>query len=218
LEKHVLSLRGEPFRLDHNWANTMEDAFYNRWRMVRTYLHYAGALLNPYLLHNKELADDSDSLIACKRVLQKLCLLETYPDVVQDFFKQGPFHEMLDPKDQKCSTYDWWVFESAFGKLIVPIARQILGQTVSSSSYEHNCSSYLFVHNKSQNKLQPKRAKDLVYIYTNLRLLAEGKEKDKKKWYADNVDVEDWDSALEEDVKDHGDLDSDGWDDGNLRI
>jgi hypothetical protein len=53
LEKHVVSLRGEPFRLDHDMADPMEDAFYNRWTMVRTSLHYVGALLNPYLLHNK---------------------------------------------------------------------------------------------------------------------------------------------------------------------
>ena len=98
LEKHVLSLKDELFRLDHNWTNTMEDAFYNHWRMVKTYLYYAGALLNPYLLHNKELANDSDSLIVCKRVLQKLCLLETYPDVVQDSFKTGAIPRDVGPK------------------------------------------------------------------------------------------------------------------------
>jgi hypothetical protein len=82
LEKHVVSFRGEPFRLDHDMADPMEDAFYNRWTMVKTNLHYAGALLNPYLLYDKELVDVSNSLTACKRVLQKLCSLETYPDVV----------------------------------------------------------------------------------------------------------------------------------------
>jgi hypothetical protein len=61
-------------------------------------------------------------------------------------------------------------------------------------------------------------AEDLVYMYTNLRLMAEGKEKDEKKWYIDNVDIEDLDFALKEDVKVHGDLDLEGWDDGNLGI
>jgi hypothetical protein len=85
LEKHILSLKGEPFRLDRDLTNVIEDAFYNRWRMVKTDLHYIGLLLNSYLLHNKELADDSDSLIACKKVLQKLCPPETYPSIVQYF-------------------------------------------------------------------------------------------------------------------------------------
>src|SRR5450759_3039566 len=88
---------------------------------------------------------------------------------------------MLDLKDQKCSAHDWWAFEGACGKLIAPIARRILGQTVSSSSYKQNWSSYSFVHNKSRNRLQPKRAEDLVYVYTNSRLMAKGKEKDEKK-------------------------------------
>jgi hypothetical protein len=48
--------------------------------------------------------------------------------------------------------------------------------------------------------------------------MAEGKDKDKKKWYTDNVDSEDLDSVLEEEFEDHGDLDSDGMDDGNLGI
>jgi hypothetical protein len=40
--------------------------------------------------------------------------------------------------------------------------------------------------------------------------LAEEKEKDKKKWNVDNVDSEDLYFAPEEEVEDHGDLDSDG--------
>jgi hypothetical protein len=118
---------------------------------------------------------------------------------------------MLDPKDQKCSAHNWWAFEGACGKLIAPIAKQILGQTVPLLSYKWNWSSYLFVHNKSRNRLQLKRAEDLVYVYINSRLLAEGKEKDKKKWYADNVDSKDSDSVPEEEVEEHGDLDSHGW-------
>jgi hypothetical protein len=54
--------------------------------MVKTDLHYVGALVNPYLLHDKDLANDSNSLIACKKVFQKLCPPETYPDVVQVFW------------------------------------------------------------------------------------------------------------------------------------
>jgi hypothetical protein len=125
---------------------------------------------------------------------------------------------MLDPKDQKCLAHDWWAFEGACRKLIAPIARRILGQMVSSSSCERNWSSYSFVHNKSRNRLQPKRVEDLVYVYTNSRLMAEDKDKDKKKWYADNVDSEDSDSTPEEEFEDCGNLDSDSMDDGNLGV
>jgi hypothetical protein len=91
---------------------------------------------------------------------------------------------------------------------------------VSSSSCKCNWNSYLFIHNKSWNRLQPKRAEDLVYVYTNLKPLAEEKE-DKKKWYIDNVDskeLEDSNFSLKEDVKVLGDSDLDGWDDRNFRV
>ena len=74
------------------------------------------------------------------------------------------------------------------------------------------------MHNKSRNRLQPKKAKDLVCVYTNSRLMAKGKEKDKKRWYANNVDSKDLDSTPKEEFEDHGNLDLDGMDDGNLGI
>jgi hypothetical protein len=82
--KHILRLRGEPFRLDCNLVDTTEDVFYSQWGMVTTNLHYAGALLNPYMLHNKEVANNSDGFNACKIVLQKLCSPKTYPNLMQD--------------------------------------------------------------------------------------------------------------------------------------
>ena len=118
--------------------------------------------------------------------------------------KQPPFHNMLDPKQQKCSIHRWWDFEEACGKLIVRIARRILAQTVSSSSCEPNWSSYSFVHKKSRNRLQRKRPEDLVYVYTNSRLMAKAKAKDEKKWYNENVSSEDSDLASE-------DEDGDDW-------
>ena len=195
LEKHVLALHKEPFCLDKDLAAIAREDFYARKRMMTTDLHCAGALLNPYLLHDKELADDQDVTTACKRVLQRLCTPETYPDVVKEFIafrhKAVPFHDMLDPKDQKCSPYAWWDFEGACGKLLAPIAKRILAQTVSSSSCERNWSSYSFVHDKKRNRLLPGRADDLVFVYTNSKLLANAKLTDEKRWYAENVDLED---------------------------
>ena len=195
LEKHVLALRTEPFNLDSDFADLAERQFYARKQMISTDLHSAGALLNPYLLHDKELGDDSDVVTACKRVLRNLYTPETYPDVVQEFLafrhKRAPFHDMLDPKQQKCSPYAWWDFEGACGKLLAPIAKRILAQTVSTSSCEHNWSSYSFVHNRKRNWLLPKRADDLVFFYTNSRLLATSKLTDEKRWHAENLDLED---------------------------
>ena len=94
---------------------------------------------------------------------------------------------------------------SACGKLIAPIAKRILAQPICSSSFEQNWSSYSFVHNKSRNRLNTKRAADLVYVYTNLKVVSASKENDEKKWYNENVDSEDSDAPMsgEEDSPSH---------------
>ena len=44
-------------------------------------------------------------------------------------------------------------------------------QVSSASASERNWSSYDYIHNKKRNKLKPSRARDLVYVFTNQKLL-----------------------------------------------
>ena len=60
------------------------------------------------------------------------------------------------------------------------------------------------MRNKSRNHLQKKRGEDLVYVYTNSKLIAKAKAKDEKKWYNENISSEHSDSASE-------DEDGDDW-------
>lgn len=194
LREHVYSLREAPFSLAPSLAEPLEKSFCKRQQMGETDLHYAGALLNPYLLHDKKLADDPVATEKCKNVLMKICDSKDYAKVVKEFVafrhKEPPFHNMLDPDEQMLSAHAWWDFEGACGKLIAPIAKKILAQPVSSSSCERNWSTYSFVHNKSRNKLTTQRAADLVYVYSNSKVVVASKEKDEKKWYRKNVDSE----------------------------
>ena len=70
---------------------------------------------------------------------------------------------------------------------------------------------YSFVHNKSRNRLGTKKAEDLVYIYTNTRLLRGRLGADPVRWYDNNVFSEDEDKSVDDDF----DTD-DGNDDDNL--
>ena len=51
------------------------------------------------------------------------------------------------------------------------------------SSCERNWSTYSFVYNKVRNRLHPSRAEDLVYIYTNSRLLRHRRGPNLVQWY-----------------------------------
>ena len=101
-------------------------------------------------------------------------------------------------------------FEGACEKLLAPIAKRILAQTVSTSSCERNWSTYFFVHDRKQNRLLPKRADDLVFVYTNSRLLATSKLTDEKRWYAENLDLEDPQPHESDDPEHSDDSSTDG--------
>jgi hypothetical protein len=91
----------------------------------------------------------------------------------------------------------WWFTSGSVGKLLPRIARRILAQVVSSSSCERNWSSYSFVHSKSRNRLLPSRAEDLVYVYTNSRVLNQNvpfTDETATEWYKQTVVSEDSDS------------------------
>jgi hypothetical protein len=91
----------------------------------------------------------------------------------------------------------WWFTSGSVGKLLPRIPRRILAQVVSSSSCERNWSSYSFVHSKARNRLLPSHAEDLVYVYTNLRVLNQNvpfTDEVATEWYMQTVVSEDSDS------------------------
>ena len=112
---------------------------------------------------------------------------ETYVRVLnqyQDFLEnRGSFQEAVDPILQGAPPHEWWDAMGSEAKALQTIARRILAQVCSISSCERNWSTYSFVHNKVRNHLQPSCVEDLVYIYTNSRLLRHRRGPNPVQWY-----------------------------------
>uniref|UniRef100_A0A151UG35 BED-type domain-containing protein n=1 Tax=Cajanus cajan TaxID=3821 RepID=A0A151UG35_CAJCA len=70
----------------------------------------------------------------------------------------------------------WWVMHGSSAPLLQKLSLKLLVQPSSSSCCERNWSTYSFIHSLKRNKLNPKRAEDLVYVHTNLRLLSRKSE------------------------------------------
>ena len=70
------------------------------------------------------------------------------------------------------SPIKWWVVHGTSALMPKSIALTLLGQPYSSLCYERNLSTYNFIQSMKRNKLTPQRAKDLVYVHNNLRLLS----------------------------------------------
>ncbi|WCJ24667.1 hAT transposon superfamily [Euphorbia peplus] len=66
----------------------------------------------------------------------------------------------------------WWLIYGNAAPMLKSIAVRLLGQPASSSCCERNWSTYSFIHSMRRNKMTPKRAEDLVFVHTNLRLLS----------------------------------------------
>lgn len=67
--------------------------------------------------------------------------------------------------------WQWWHIHGTCAGYLQKVAMRVLAQPSSSSACEQNWSTFDFIHNKRRNRLQPQRAADLVYVFTNLRLI-----------------------------------------------
>jgi hypothetical protein len=204
LRHHVAALYNALFNMPSDLVEPFEVALRNRKALVASDLHYAGALLNPHLIKDMELCDDQNAMAGLMRVFQKLTdTAEEFQAVKAEFnlyfHTMSPYYgqHVWSSMGVKEVPHLWWFTSSSVGKLLPRIARRILAQVVSSSSCEWNRSSYSFVHSKARNRLLPPRAEDLVYVYTNSRVLNQNvpfTDEAATKWYRQTIVSEDSDS------------------------
>ena len=155
-------------------------------------LHWAGAMLNPVLRGWAPLHEHEQSRRILNQVFRKYYPDDnTYVEVLsqyQDFLEnQGPFVDSTDPSVHVVPVHKWWDAMGGGAKALQTIARRIFAQVCSASACERNWSMYSFVHNKVRNRLKHSHAEDLVYIYTNSRLLRHRRGPTPVQWYGLNT-------------------------------
>ena len=93
-----------------------------------------------------------------------------------DFVDEGSLRDkgQMDAKS-------WLIIHGSYAPILQNITLKLLGQSYSSSCCERNWSTYFFIHSLKRNKMTPIRAKDLVFVHTNLRLLLRNSSKYKEK-------------------------------------
>ncbi|MCO5579575.1 hypothetical protein L7F22_033432 [Adiantum nelumboides] len=115
-----------------------------RWEMLHSTLHATAFVLNPQLFSKKPHKD-----------------------------KDGDFAEVSALEDmQKLSPVAWWENYGTCTPKLQRLAIRVLSQVSSASACERNWSTYGFIHPLKRNRLGHKKADDLVYVHSNLRLLS----------------------------------------------
>jgi hypothetical protein len=174
-----------------------------------------------------ELRDDQNAMAGLMRVFQRLTdTAEEFQAVKAEFnlyfHTMSPYYgeHVWSSMGVKEVPHLWWFTSDSIGKLLPRIARRILAQVVSSSSCKRNWSSYSFVHSKARNRLLSSRAEDLVYVYTNSRVLNQNVpfiDEAAIEWYMQTVVSKDSDSEEPADLFDDYDDVSD-FDTPNMSI
>jgi hypothetical protein len=72
LQTHIQSFTQPPFHLELDLAEQALENFRDRWRLMKTNLHWAEAMLNPMLRGWRSLHDLPESRTTLNRVLQKM--------------------------------------------------------------------------------------------------------------------------------------------------
>jgi hypothetical protein len=71
----------------------------------------------------------------------------------------------------KLSPYGWWLAFGAGAPELQSLAVKVLSQCTVASACERSWSTFDFIHSKRRNRLSAERSSDLVYVFSNLRLL-----------------------------------------------
>ena len=78
------------------------------------------------------------------------------------------------------------------------VAQRVTALVSSAGGCEQNWSSYDFIHSKKRNRLHPGRANDLVYVFTNARLVQRFKEPENfAEWVAEIASDDEDEEAIE---------------------
>jgi hypothetical protein len=204
LRHHVAALHNAPFNMLGHLVDALEVALRKREALVYSDLYYVGVLLNPHLIHNMDLCDDQHAMAELMKVFQDFSDTNEEFQAVKVEFNLYFYTLSLYCRDHVWSptglkevAHVWWFISGKIGKLLRHIARRILAQVVSYSSCERNFSSYTFVHIKVRNRPHSSRIEDLVYVYTNSRVLNQNvtfPDEVANEWYKQSVVSEDSDS------------------------
>jgi hypothetical protein len=156
------------------------DIWERRWQMMDTPLHGAAYCLDPEFMTDDGLGINNGKDACVQNLLTIMQRL--IPDKVQRAAarasykafraKEGLFGSQEAQEDADSTpAHQWWDFYGQGHPELQAMAVRVLSQTTSSCSCERAWSAYDFIHSRRRNKLAPARARDLVYVFTNKRLV-----------------------------------------------
>jgi hypothetical protein len=177
----------------------VEEIWDARWDMMDTPTLGAGYCLDPEFLTDDGLSidnKDDSSVQQLRKMINKLLSTKQEQKAARLSYmafrdREGSFgSEDAGDDADSCPAYQWWGMYGGAHPELTKVAKKVLSQPTSACSCERNWSSYDYIHNTRRNRLTAERARDLVYVFTNGRLVEKiGKD--------DGAQFIDWDEEEE---------------------
>ncbi|XLS57861.1 hypothetical protein HN51_007616, partial [Arachis hypogaea] len=170
-----------------SFYNVMHSILVQRWKKSSTPLHCLVHLLNPRYYSHPWLREDLTRVSLHQNIEitnERVKYLKRYFPNEEERRKVNiefaSFSDGRDVFDDYDSLNDrgivdaksWWLIHGGKAKFLQSIVLKLLGQPSSSSYCQRNWSTYSFINSLKRNKLKAKRAENLVFVQTNLRLLS----------------------------------------------
>lgn len=174
---YQISQHIEKSRLPSRMKEEVAETFLKRWNMLTSRVHCAGYALDPEFQMHDFSAADPEVMNGLMDMVERLVpdvndqaeVLKQHTDYRQGLGVFG--RPMAKAAAKTTPAYKWWLSYGGGAPLLQQVAVKVLGQVTSACACERNWSTFDFVHNKRRNKLKASRASDLVYVFSNLRLL-----------------------------------------------
>ncbi|WIA31485.1 hypothetical protein OEZ86_002378 [Tetradesmus obliquus] len=176
MSKCLEHVRSGQHKLDAGVLEEVADIISNRWEYLHSPMHGAGYCLDP------EFWSDAGKNAECMgnliTMVERLLPTPAERKAAREQFVMYKNREELfavhgaavqDAPSMPAN--QWWGMYGSGCKELQRVAVAVLSQVSAAVSCERNWSTYDYIHSKKRNKLAPARARDLVYIFSNQRLL-----------------------------------------------
>jgi hypothetical protein len=159
--------------------NKVRNIWHERWQQMHSKLHGAGYCLDPQFWTDTGLAPDSkdecvDNLMD---TISKILPSEVAQQAARQSYssfraKEKHFARPAAKNDAgDLPGHQWWEVHGNAHPQLQEVAIKVLSQPVSACSCERNWSDYDFIHNRRRHRLTADRARKLVFVFTNGRLV-----------------------------------------------
>ncbi|KAH9292112.1 hypothetical protein KI387_042698 [Taxus chinensis] len=160
----------------------IKEKVHGRWNKLNTPLHCVAYALNPKwydieVTNKRAPYEDREVMkefwVAVKKIYGRGEEASTIRTQWNMFSRgRGQFSTVEALYDMHAKDpIEWWWNHGSEAPELQSFAIRLLSQVASSSSCERNWSTYGFIHSLKRNRLGSKKAENLVYIHSTLRLL-----------------------------------------------